>query len=77
MEKGDYKQQLQICWLTGNLIGDDENIAKELVGKFQLVNWLFKFIDRPKVKTSTMEIVIWNLLNLIRFSMINEDTEIV
>ena len=55
-----------------NLTTDGE-ISKRLIEEINLVDWLYKLADKPKVRNSTLQIIGWNIENLSRHSLIADN----
>ena len=51
----------------------DAEISKRLIEEINLIDWLYKLVDKPKVRNSTLQIIGWNIENLSRHSLIADN----
>ena len=72
MKKDEHKHNIQLLWLMSNLTTDEE-VSKRLIQEINLIDWLYKLVDRPKVRNSTLQIIGWNIENLSRHSLIGDN----
>ena len=67
MKSGNLMVKSSLVWFIRNLISEDEPLAKILVDKCKLVQWL---ICLGNQSSSSLEHVTWNLNSLARFDLI-------
>ena len=73
IKQGDEAQKEMGLFLLANATSDSATLSKSLVAHTDFCRTLYKLADAPTVKLELLKVIIWNVKNLARFELVDDE----